>query len=118
MDGILGKKLGMTQVYSDEGRVIPVTVVKAGPCLVVQRRTEEHDGYEAVQLGLVEDRAPRRVSQPMRGHFDKAKIAPMRKIEEFELRDGEAGHHDAEGLVGYQQSDHDADGRHDDRRED
>ncbi len=53
MEGILGKKLGMTQVYSDEGRVIPVTVVQAGPCLVVQRRTEDHDGYEAVQLGLV-----------------------------------------------------------------
>ena len=87
MEGILGKKLGMTQVYSDEGRVIPVTVVQAGPCLVVQRRTEGNDGYEAVQLGLVEDRAPRKVSQPMRGHFEKAKVAPMRRVEEFAVED-------------------------------
>ena len=87
MEGILGKKLGMTQVYSDEGRVIPVTVVQAGPCLVVQRRTGDRDGYEAVQLGLVEDRAPRKVSQPMRGHFEKAKVTPVRRIEEFAVRD-------------------------------
>ena len=87
MEGILGKKLGMTQVYSDEGRVIPVTVVQAGPCLVVQRRTEGRDGYEAVQLGLVEDRTPRKVSQPMRGHFEQAKVAPMRRLEEFAVRD-------------------------------
>lgn len=87
MEGILGKKLGMTQVYSDEGQVIPVTVVQAGPCLVVQRRTEDCDGYEAVQLGLVEERVPRKVSQPMRGHFEKAKVAPMRRLEEFSVRD-------------------------------
>ncbi len=83
MEGLLGKKLGMTQVYSDEGRVIPVTVIKAGPCLVVQRRESGNNGYDAVQLGLVEDRAPRHVPQPMRGHFEKAGVAPMRKLEEF-----------------------------------
>ena len=89
MEGILGKKLGMTQVYSDEGQVIPVTVIKAGPCLVVQRRTADNDGYEAVQLGLVEERAPRRVTQPMRGHFDKAGLAAMRRLEEFSIDNGD-----------------------------
>ena len=57
MKGILGKKLGMTQIFAEDGRVVPVTVVQAGPCFVVQRKTSETDGYDAVQLGLVEDRA-------------------------------------------------------------
>jgi large subunit ribosomal protein L3 len=85
MEGLLGKKLGMTQIYATDGRVVPVTVVQAGPCLVVQRRTSENDGYEAVQLGLVDERAPRSVSKPMQGHFAKAGVAAMRKIEEFRI---------------------------------
>lgn len=88
MNGILGKKIGMTQIYAEDGTAIPVTVVKAGPCLVVQRKTTEKDGYEAVQLGLVEDRAPRSVTQPQQGHFEKAGVAAMRRVAEFALADG------------------------------
>lgn len=83
MNGILGRKLGMTQLFNDEGRIIPVTIVEAGPCLVVQRKTQETDGYEAVQLGLVEARGPRKVTQPRAGHFAKAGVAPTRKLMEF-----------------------------------
>lgn len=83
MKGILGIKVGMTQVFSDDGKIVPVTVVKAGPCLVVQRKTIASDGYEAVQLGLVEERAPRKVTSARRGHFDKAGVEPMRRLAEF-----------------------------------
>lgn len=85
MKGILGKKIGMTQIFSEDGKVVPVTVVKAGPCLVVQRKTEETDGYNAVQLGLVEDKAPKKVNQAIRGHFDKAGIVPSRELVEFRV---------------------------------
>lgn len=85
MEGLLGRKLGMTQIYATDGRVVPVTVVQAGPCLVVQRRTSENDGYEAVQLGLVDEKAPRSVPKPMQGHFSKAGVAAMRKLEEFRI---------------------------------
>jgi large subunit ribosomal protein L3 len=88
MDGILGRKIGMTQIYVEDGTAIPVTVIKAGPCLVVQRRTAEKDGYEAVQIGLVEER-PAKVSKPEAGHFKKAGVAPVRRVEEFELVAGE-----------------------------
>jgi large subunit ribosomal protein L3 len=88
MDGILGRKIGMTQIYVEDGTAIPVTVIKAGPCLVVQRRTAEKDGYEAVQIGLVEER-PAKVSKPEAGHFKKAGVAPVRRIEEFEIVAGE-----------------------------
>lgn len=83
--GILGTKLGMTQVFDDEGRVFPVTVVKAGPCPVTQVRTVERDGYAAVQLGFGETK---RVNKPLSGHFAKAGVAPTRYLVEFEL-DGE-----------------------------
>lgn len=89
MEGILGRKLGMTQIYGEDGAAIPVTVVKAGPCLVVQRKTAATDGYEAVQLGLVEERAPRRVTRPRKGHFDKAGAAPTRRLMEFAVEAGE-----------------------------
>ncbi len=85
MNGILGKKIGMTQVYAEDGAAIPVTVVKAGPCLVVQRKTSETDGYDSVQLGLVEDQPPRDVTQPRQGHFKKADVAPMRRLGEFPI---------------------------------
>jgi len=88
MEGILGRKIGMTQIFNDDGTVVPVTVVKAGPCLVVQRKTVEVDGYDAVQLGLVEDIPPRRVTKARRGHFDKASVGPMRRLMEFSLADG------------------------------
>jgi large subunit ribosomal protein L3 len=89
MEGILGKKLGMTQIFTAKGAVVPVTVIKAGPCLVVQRKTMETDGYEAVQIGLVEDRPPKRVIKPAAGRFEKAGIPPMRRLAEFQLDDGE-----------------------------
>jgi len=89
MEGILGRKLGMTQIYADDGTAVPVTVIKAGPCLVVQRKTVATDGYDAVQLGLVEERPAKRVPQPLAGHFKKAGVAPVRKVAELALGEGE-----------------------------
>ena len=89
MEGILGRKLGMTQIYVEDGTVIPVTVIQAGPCLVVQRKTVDVDGYEAVQLGLVEDRPVKKVTQPRAGHFKKAGVPPVRRVEEFQVGDGD-----------------------------
>jgi large subunit ribosomal protein L3 len=93
VNGIIGKKLGMTQIFAPDGTMTPVTVIKAGPCVVVQRKTVSSDGYEAVQLGLVEERSPRRVNKPMQGHFEKAGIPPTRILREFRLEgeDGAAG---------------------------
>ena len=71
--GILGRKVGMTQVFEADGTVVPVTVIKAGPCVVVQTKTSQTDGYEAVQLGLVGD-APAKVNKPIAGHFKKANV--------------------------------------------
>jgi large subunit ribosomal protein L3 len=88
MDGILGRKVGMTQIYVADGTVVPVTVIKAGPCLVVQRKTTDNDGYEAVQIGLVEEK-PAKPNQPLAGHFKKAGVAPVKKVEEFRLDSGE-----------------------------
>lgn len=84
MKGILGIKIGMTQIFDEDGKVVPVTVVKAGPCTVVQRKTADVDGYEAVQLGLVEERPPRKVPKPLQGHYDKAGVAAGRKLMEFQ----------------------------------
>jgi large subunit ribosomal protein L3 len=89
MEGILGKKLGMTQIYAADGTVVPVTVIQAGPCLVVQRKTVDKDGYDAVQLGLVEVRPAKKVGRPREGHFKKAGIAPVRQVVEFPLDAGE-----------------------------
>jgi large subunit ribosomal protein L3 len=85
VNGIIGKKLGMTQIFAPDGTVTPVTVIKAGPCVVVQRKTVNTDGYEAVQLGLVEERSPKKVNKPMKGHFEKAGIPPTRILREFRL---------------------------------
>jgi len=85
MSGILGKKIGMTQIFQDDGRIVPVTVVQAGPCFVVQRKTTDTDGYDAIQVGLVEDRPARKVTQPMAGHFKKADVTPMRRLVEFRV---------------------------------
>src|ERR1700740_3255321 len=83
--GILGIKLGMTQVFADDGTAVPCTVLQAGPCVVVQRRTKDKDGYDAVQLGLVEFIKPQRVNKPMTGHFKKAGVAPMRYVRDARL---------------------------------
>ncbi|MGA9057940.1 MAG: 50S ribosomal protein L3 [Terriglobia bacterium] len=82
---ILGKKLGMTQVFAENGDVIPVTVLKAGPCVVVQRKTAQKDGYEAAQLGLVELPPPKHVNKPREGHFRKAGANPVRLLREVRL---------------------------------
>lgn len=87
--GILGKKIGMTQFFDDEGRVVPVTVLQAGPCVVVQRKNVDRDGYEAIQVGLVDFMREKLVKKPQRGHFDKAGVAPMRFLREFRLEDGD-----------------------------
>ncbi len=89
--GILGKKIGMTQFFDDEGRVVPVTVLQAGPCVVVQRKNVDRDGYEAIQVGLVDFMREKLVKKPQRGHFAKAGVAPMRFLREFRLEDGAEG---------------------------
>jgi large subunit ribosomal protein L3 len=87
--GILGKKVGMTQLFDDDGRVVPVTVVMAGPCVVVQRKSQERDGYEAVQLGLVESTPHRNANKPIQGHFAEAGIPPTRLLGEVPVDDGD-----------------------------
>ena len=76
VNGILGIKLGMTQVFADDGTAVPCTVLQAGPCVVTQRRTKDKDGYDAVQLGLVEFIKPQRVNKALTGNFKKAGVAP------------------------------------------
>jgi large subunit ribosomal protein L3 len=87
VNGILGIKLGMTQVFGEDGASIPCTVLQAGPCVVVDRRTKDKHGYDAVQLGLVEFIKPQRVNKAMTGHFKKAGVAPMRFLGEFRLEE-------------------------------
>lgn len=82
--GIIGQKIGMTQVFAEDGAALPATVLKAGPCVVVQQKTHERDGYSAVQLGLVEDK-PARVTKPVAGHYARAKVPPTRVRREVEL---------------------------------
>jgi large subunit ribosomal protein L3 len=88
VEGIIGKKIGMTQVYAEDGSAIPVAVIQAGPCVVVQRKSKEKDGYSAVQLGFVENRTIKRVTKPMAGHFKKASLPPCRVLREFRVEDG------------------------------
>lgn len=87
--GIIGKKVGMTQIFSPDGTSTPVTVLKAGPCVVVQKKTVNTDGYNAVQLGLVEERLPKRVNKPTEGHFKKAGVPPTRILREIRLEESE-----------------------------
>ena len=81
---IIGKKIGMTQIFDEKGNVIPVTVVEAGPCTVIQKKTVETDGYDSVQLGF-EDLAAKKVNKPMKGHFDKANVSAKKYLREFRL---------------------------------
>lgn len=83
---IIGKKVGMTQIFDETGKVIPVTVVEAGPCVVVQKKTTENDGYEAIQVGFG-DVTLKHVNKPMQGHFNKADVAPKKVLKEFILND-------------------------------
>jgi len=83
IQGLIGKKLGMTQVFTDDGRVIPVTVIKAGPCLVVQKKIKENNDLLKIQLGFVEDRKVKSINKPLRKHFEKADVPPTKVIKEF-----------------------------------
>ncbi len=85
---ILGKKVGMTQLFDEEGRVIPVTVIEAGPCAVVQKKTVENDGYSALQVGYV-DKKEKKVNKPAKGHFDKAEVSYKRFLKEFKLENAD-----------------------------
>jgi large subunit ribosomal protein L3 len=87
VNGILGIKLGMMQIFAEDGTVSPCTVIQAGPCVVVQRRTRDRDGYDAVQLGLVEFVKPQRLTKARRGHLEKAGVPPMRFLRELRLEE-------------------------------
>ena len=87
--GLIGKKIGMTQLFDESGKVIPVTVVEAGPCVVVQKKTTENYGYEAVQVGFGDVKV-QRVNKPQAGHFKKADVAPKKVLKEFRLADTSA----------------------------
>ena len=84
--GLIGRKIGMTQLFDENGKVIPVTVVEAGPCTVVQKKTIENDGYAAVQVGFGDVKVTK-VNKPMAGHFKKADVAPKKTLKEFKLAD-------------------------------
>ncbi len=83
---ILGKKIGMTQIFDENGKVIPVTVIEAGPCVVSQKKSVETDGYDAVQIGFGDAR-PKLVNKPMKGHFDKSNVAPKKILKECRFED-------------------------------
>lgn len=87
--GLIGKKIGMTQLFDEKGNVVPVTVLEVGPCAVVQKKTTEKDGYNALQLGFGEMKVTR-VNKPMAGHFKKADVAPKKVLKEFRLDDIDA----------------------------
>ncbi len=84
--GLIGKKVGMTQIFDEKGNMIPVTVIEAGPCAIVMKKTVENDGYEAVQVGFGDVKVSR-LNKPSKGHFDKAGVAPKKVLKEFRLDD-------------------------------
>jgi large subunit ribosomal protein L3 len=83
--GIIGKKLGMTQIFNDKGQIVPVTVIQAGPCVIVMRKTVARDGYEAVQVGFVDPQGGKRASKPEQGHCEKHGVAPVRVLRELKV---------------------------------
>ncbi|MBQ7265854.1 MAG: 50S ribosomal protein L3 [Firmicutes bacterium] len=83
---IVAKKIGMTQIFTEEGLLVPVTVLEAGPCVVTQKKTKENDGYDAVQVGFGEVKASR-VNKPLKGHFDKASVEPKKVLRELRFED-------------------------------
>ncbi len=87
IQGLIARKIGMSQQFDDAGNVVPVTVLKAGPCTVIQKKTAEKDGYTAVQLGFVEERAVRKPAKPQVGHFKKAGVPVVRKLQEVDCSD-------------------------------
>lgn len=93
--GLIGKKLGMTQIFGENGSVVPVTVVKTGTCFVVQKKTVENDGYSAVQVGFEEITKTSRVNKPKMGHFKKANLPPMARLKEFRIDEEEEAEYEA-----------------------
>ncbi len=91
MRAIIGKKIGMTQVFLEQGTIVPVTVIEAGPCCVVQVKTLERDGYEALKLGFIEVQKERRVNKPQRGVFAKAGVKPYKVLREFKIAGKKVG---------------------------
>jgi large subunit ribosomal protein L3 len=87
--GLLGKKVGMTQLFNESGVAVSVTIIEAGPCPVVQQRTISTNGYEAIQIGYQAERKAKKVTKPLKGHFDKAKVAPQKHLREFRLESPE-----------------------------
>lgn len=83
--GLIGRKVGMTQIFDEEGNVVPVTVIQAGPCTVVQKKTKEKDGYIAVQLGFEEEKKLKKVTKPLEGHFQKSGLPPFKVLREFKF---------------------------------
>ncbi len=99
MNGIIGRKIEMTQIFDEKGRLVPVTLIKVGPCVVTQVKTEKSDGYRAVQVGLIEHRSRRKISGALKGIAKKADIAPVKTFAEFRLKpDEEAPEHGAQIL--------------------
>ena len=91
INGILGKKMGMTQLFGEDGEVIPATVIKAGPCVVIQKKSAAREGYDAVQVGLVEFMSNKKVIKPLAGHFKKWGTPPVKFIREFRVSQSEEG---------------------------
>jgi len=89
IEGIIGKKVGMTQAFDEAGNVIPATVILAGPCMVVQKKTVAADGYSAVQIGLMDEHASKKTNKPMEGHYSKYEVPPARMLREFRFVDSE-----------------------------
>lgn len=94
IEGLIGRKVGMTQLFEDDGRATPVTVIQVGPCVITQKKTTEIDGYDAVQIGLVDPKSAKKANKPQRGHHEKAGVPPTRLRREFPLR-GDATSDDA-----------------------
>jgi len=97
--GLIGKKLGMTQIFGENGSAIPVTVVKTGPCFVVQKKTTETDGYNALQIGFEEITKTSRVNKPRMGHFKKAELPPMARLKEFRVDGAEIGSYETGNAI-------------------
>jgi large subunit ribosomal protein L3 len=88
IEGMIGRKVGMTQLFAEDGKVTPVTVLEVGPCVIVQRKTADKDGYEAVQVGLVDAKSAKNANKPQKGHHEKASVPPTRILREFRTEDG------------------------------
>jgi len=87
VEGLIGKKIGMTQTFDEKGNVSPVTVIKAGPCTVIQKKTREKDGYSALQLGLIEEKGRKKATKPLIGHYNKSGIPPVKILREFRFEE-------------------------------